>query len=185
MTPLDSIQRDIESGLQKMRRDIEKQEPYRESSLYTFGFSLMAVAIAAGLIVIAAYVPRVKAQEAMFAPPQVFCQGAQKHINSTLKHAKMFKDAFAPSGEGARQVSQNIFNHIPAADHVIIIRQNNGGSIMVPCVWGKNGPEWSGEQSNRVAIDFVFKRDLDNPKTEINQPDGVDELPKVKKARKQ
>lgn len=119
------------------------------------------------IIAASAFIFSVKAKAQNLSPYPVFCQGAQKHIKNVLSKTGMFKDAFALSGEGARQVSQNIFNHVPAADHVIIIRQINGGSIMVPCVWGKNGPQWAGEQSNRVTVDFVFKRELENPKTEI------------------
>lgn len=114
---------------------------------------------------------RAKAQnptaEQIFAPMEVFCTGAQKHIKNVLSKTGMFKDAFPLSGEGARQVSKNVFDHSPPADHVIIIRQTGGGSIMVPCVLGKNGPHWAGNQAQRVAVDFVFKRDLENPKTEL------------------
>lgn len=177
------IEREIANGILNMQRQIgiAPQESY--STLYHVGGYMMAASIVLCSIFI--FAVKAKAQELRpgdLSPGPVYCQGAQKHIKTVLSKTGMFKDAFALSGEGARQVSQNVFNHVPAADHILIIRQVDGGSIMVPCVWGKNGPEWAGNQSNRVTVDFVFKRELENPKTEI-QPDGVDELPKPKKKR--
>lgn len=162
-----AIEREIEAGIENMQRQlgIVKHKP--------FG-AVVAEAALVGCIVLAGvfiFAVKAKAQELRpgdLTPGPVFCQGAQKHINNVLKKSGMFKDAFALSGDGARQVSQNIFNHVPAADHIIVIRQIDGGSIMVPCVWGKNGPEWAGEQSNRVEVDFHFRRELENPKTEIS-----------------
>lgn len=183
MTDRDHIQREIETGLAKMRRDLGiERKPYfpGEKLMGYIGFA----ALIAMLGVVVAYAPRAKAQptaEQMFAPPEVFCTGAQHHIKNVLSKTGMFKDAFPLSGEGARQVSKNIFNHTPPADHIIIIRQVNGGSIMVPCVWGKNGPEWAGEQSNRVEVDFKFKRDLEQPQTVLEQP--IEE-PKKKRTRR-
>lgn len=180
MTEREQIQIQIEAGLDRMRDQLgiaDRKFP-GESIL---GWVLGSCCVACLFFV---FVVKAKAQsptvQEMVAPPEVFCSDPKKHINNVLKKTGMFKDAFPLSGEPARNVSRNIFNHIPPADHVVIIRQTNGGSIMVPCVWGKNGPEWSGEQSNRVAVDFEFKRDLENPKTEINSP-GVDDLPKHKK----
>lgn len=186
MSDRSSIEREIEVGLRKMRVDLGiEPKPYFPGEKVA-GYIGFAALIAMG-IVVAAYAPRVKAQEIRpgdLTPGPIFCQGAQKHIQNVIKKTKMFKDAFALSGEPARNVSQNIFNHVPPADHVIVIRQNDGGSIMVPCVWGKNGPEWAGDQSNRVEIDFVFKRDLDNPKTEAPQTVDADQLPKPKKKKR-
>lgn len=166
-----SIEREIEDGIHKMQRDLGiSEKPYfpGERIAGYVGFAaLIAMSIAVSF-----YATKAKAQPTsaqIFAPMEVFCSGSQKHIVNVLSKTGMFRDAFALSGEGARQVSKNIFNHTPPADHIIIIRQTNSGSIMVPCVLGKNGPEWAGEQSNRVEIDFVFKRDLDNPKTEVSE----------------
>lgn len=169
-----------ECGLstRKDDEDILPQETY--STLYHVG----GIGLAASLVVALTFIFIVKAKaqptaEQMFSPPEVFCTGAQHHIKNVLSKTGMFKDAFPLSGEGARQVSKNIFNHTPPADHILIIRQVNGGSIMVPCVWGKSGPEWSGEQSNRVEIDFVFRRELETPKTQISS----DEIKQKSKKR--
>lgn len=171
---------DTTQGDRPARSSMQPQETY--STLYHVGGYLMAASIFFCAVFIFAI--KAKAQELRpgdLTPGPVHCIGAQKHINNVLKKTGMFKDAFALSGEGARQVSQNIFNHIPAADHIIVIRQIDGGSIMVPCVWGKNGPEWAGEQSNRVEVDFKFKRDLEQPQTVLEQP--IEE-PKKKRTRR-
>jgi hypothetical protein len=180
------IEREIEAGIERMQRDLNIPQETTFPGEKIAGYVGFAALIAMTVVVVA-YAPRVKAQEIQpgdLTPGPVWCQGAQKHIKNVLSKTGMFKDAFALSGEGARQVSENIFGHVPPADHIIIIRQVNSGSIMVPCIWGKNGPEWDGNQSNRVEIDFVFKRDLEQPKTEPVEKIEEPQKPKKKRTRK-
>jgi hypothetical protein len=177
MTDRRTIEHEIEVGLRKMRVDLgietRKSWPMVAAEWALFGCCVVGLALI--------FTPRAKAQEIRpgdLTPGPVHCVGAQNHIKNVLSKTGMFKDAFALSGEPARNVSQNIFNHIPPADHIIVIRQTNSGSIMVPCVWGPNGPVWAGDHSNRVEIDFQFRRELDNPKTETT---GSVEEPKQRK----
>lgn len=179
MNDRDSIEREILTGIHKMQKDLGIKPERRSVLDYVADGALIALCVFGAALILT---PRAKAQELNpgdLSPHPIHCVGAQKHIKNVLSKTGMFKDAFALSGEGARQVSQNIFNHNPPADHILIIRQINGGSIMVPCVWGKNGPQWAGEQSNRVEIDFKFARELAEPNTDL----PADEMPK-KRAKK-
>jgi hypothetical protein len=137
------------------------------STLPIFGKALMIGAILAAL----AYVPFAQGQQLAagdLRPGPVYCPDPQKHI-ANLTKAGMFRRPRAISGPEAAYWSHEVFGYVPPLDHAIVVPQTDGGTILVPCVIGPNGPMWGGEQSNRVAIDQTYRRGLATPATDEPQ----------------
>jgi hypothetical protein len=137
-------------------------------TLYRSGKALMLAALLAAT----AYVPFVSGQQLAagdLRPGPVHCFH-QEAIFKAIKGNPQFREPIRISGQLAREISHHVFGLVPPADQIVIIPESNGGSIMVPCAFGHDGVNWQATQANRikrVEIDQEFRRDLENPKTEL------------------
>lgn len=131
------------------------------------------------------FTPRAKAQQLAqgdLTPGPVYCNDASEKL-AKLKGNPQFRTPRAISGYEAAYWSQEVFGFVPPLDHAIVIPQTDGGTILVPCVIGPDGPMWGSEQSNRVAIDQTYRRSLSSPMTD--RPEQQTKAPKRTRKAKQ
>lgn len=112
----------------------------------------------------------------MLAPVEIRCSGVNEQL-AKLKRMPTYKAARSFGGDTARWLSQQVFNYNPPLDEFILVSQTDGGTILIPCMFGNL---WAGKQSGRVAIDMKWKRGLETPVTDLPEPME----PKIQKKRK-
>lgn len=183
------IEREIEAGIRKMQHDLGIVRKPIGSTLAEW--AMVGCIIAAGAFI---FVVKAKAQQLNpgdLSPGPVWCSNSASQVKKIeaglgkiLKKPVSVREVRPISGGEAAYWSNQVFGYAPPVDHMIVVPISDGRTILLPCMNGPHGPYWAGSQSSQVravAIDTEYQRTINTPKTDIPQPNGVDQLPKPKK----